>query len=266
MTKQEPEQEKNQPTVSVPAEKEILITLVRHGETYQNRHKIVQGQDPTQGRLTPEGLRQAALLGSALAGESFDIVYCSPLERAVLTMSGVLAPREGKHTLPIVFTDELKEINQGVLHGRTHQEWKDAMSGQDPIAFCPSGGESWLDVQERVSRYLSEVILSGPGRNIMVVAHGGVNRGLIAGLTGIPMAEMWKGPGQGCPQDNACINRLTISGQGALRQAVVNDTRHLAGEFEFSSSGQRWIPGENRWELLDGENAPLPPLEFDPYS
>ena len=133
------------------------ITLVRHGETYQNHNHTVQGSDPTQGRLTPKGLRQAELLGMALAGWHFDLVYCSPLERAVLTMSQLLVPRKGERTLPILFPGELMEVNLGVLHGCPHAEWKAAING-DPMAFRPEGGESWLDVQARVTAYLREVI------------------------------------------------------------------------------------------------------------
>src|SRR3989338_3095044 len=102
----------------------IRLTLVRHGETYQNFTRTVQGQDPTQGRLTERGVRQAELLGQALAQRPFDVAYCSTLERAVLTMAVILLQRPGERTLPLVFADELREINLGVLHGRSHNEWR----------------------------------------------------------------------------------------------------------------------------------------------
>ena len=52
----------------------VRITLVRHGETFQNRNHIVQGQHPNYGRLTPEGMRQAELLGQALIKRHFNRV------------------------------------------------------------------------------------------------------------------------------------------------------------------------------------------------
>ena len=155
----------------------IRITLVRHGETGNNRARIVQGQDPTQGKLTAKGLRQAQLLGQRLASVPFDAAYCSPLERAVLTLAQVLAARNGDRTLPLVFAPELREINLGTLHGRPHGEWKAAIAG-DPMAWRAPQGESWNDVQERVTAYLRRVVLSAGHRNILIVAHGGVNRGL----------------------------------------------------------------------------------------
>ncbi|MBI3993061.1 MAG: histidine phosphatase family protein [Candidatus Lambdaproteobacteria bacterium] len=227
------------------------LTLVRHGETYQNFNRMVQGQDPTQGRLTPRGVRQAELLGQALAEWPFDIAYCSSLERAVLTLSMVLLKRFGERTLPLVFADALREINLGVLHGRSHGEWREAISG-DPMHFRAAGGESWLDVQARVTGYLHQIILSAGHQHILVVAHGGVNRGLIASLLGFPMAQAWEGPGLGAPQDNTCLNVLELNDGGEVVSALVNDTRHLAEEFPGAGGGQRWLPAARRWELLPG--------------
>lgn len=194
----------------------LRITLVRHGETFQNLGHVVQGQDPTYGRLTKAGIRQAQLLGEALAEQSYDIAYCSPLERAVLTMSLMLVPRPGDRTLPLVFPWDLQEIHQGMLHGRPHTEWKAAMDGQDPMTFASPGGESWIDVQNRVTHYLQEHILTTMHRKVLIVAHGGVNRGLVASLTGLTMAESWKGPGVGIPQNNTCVNDLIVNRQGRL--------------------------------------------------
>ncbi|MDH4246676.1 MAG: histidine phosphatase family protein [Deltaproteobacteria bacterium] len=241
------------------------VTLVRHGETYQNRNQVVQGQDPSQGRLTPEGMRQAQLLAIALRERPFDIVYCSPLERAVLTMALLLVPRAGDRTLPIRFLPELMEINQGVLHGKSHVEWKAAMVGHDPMAFSAADGESWLDVQARVTRCLREAILPAGYPNILIVAHGGVNRGMLASLTGLSMAEAWRGAGQGCPQDNTCVNHLELDAAGNLLSAVVNDSSHLAGEFPFATPGQRWHATERRWEVLGAPDKRHRNVEFNPY-
>lgn len=227
------------------------ITLVRHGETHQNFSHVVQGQDPTQGRLTGRGMRQAELLGQALAGRTFDHAYCSTLERAVLTLSLILLARPGDRTVPLVFADELREIHLGVLHGRPHQDWRESITG-DPMHYRPDGGESWLDVQDRAARYLQEQILPAGHRDILIVAHGGVNRGLIASLLNFPMARTWEGPGLGTPQDNTCVNLLELDDSGCVVQAVVNDTAHLVEEFPGAGSGQRWIATEERWVMLEG--------------
>lgn len=229
------------------------ITLVRHGETHQNRQQVVQGQDPTQGRLTEKGMRQAERLGKALAKETFDIVYTSTLERAVLTMSLILLNRNGERALPIVFADALREVNQGVLHGQTHIAWKAAIAG-DPMTWAPEGGESWHDVQVRVTRYLHEVILPAGHENVLIVAHGGVNRGMIASLLDIPIGQTWQPAGLGAPQGNTCINRFHLDGR-RLVHAEVNDTSHLMEEEPNAGPGQRWVVAERRWELLGPQQS-----------
>lgn len=243
----------------------INITLARHGETFQNRHHVVQGQDPTYGRLTPEGIHQAQLLGEALADKSFDIVYCSPLERAVLTMSQILVPRNGDRTLPIVFATDLKEINLGELHGVPHEDWKAAMDGHDPMTFKAGGGESWLDVQERATRYFMDTVVKAGHDKVLIVAHGGVNRGILASLTGLDMATAWLGAGQGCPQENACINEMVINREGTLLEAVVNDSMHLEGGYGSATPGQRWIPENKSWEVLGAPGKGKTSFEFNPY-
>lgn len=247
----------------------VHITLVRHGETFQNRDHVVQGQDPTWGRLTPEGVRQAQLLGGMLADRSFDVAYCSPLERAVLTMSLLLVPRPGNRTVPLVFADDLREINQGAMHGNSHLAWKAAIDGHNPMEFRPAGGENWLEVQQRVIRYLSETVLTAPQRKVLIVAHGGVNRGLLAHLTGMSMGDAWRGAGVGCPQDNTCVNELVVDRQGRLLWARVNDSRHLQGEFEQASGGQLWRAGaqsdDERWQMLEPFASNGRSAEFNPY-
>jgi len=231
----------------------IRITLVRHGETHNNRVRIVQGLDPTQGKLTDKGVRQAVLAGKALAEQPFQIAYCSPLERAVITLAEILAARGGDRTVPLVFPQELREVNLGTLQGRPHTEWK-AMIAGDPMAWRPPQGESWLDLQVRVTDYLRRVIVPGGHQEILIVAHGGVNRSLIASLTGIAMGDTWKEAGVGVPQENSCVNVLELDDSGQLLSALVNDTRHL-GEDAEASPGQRWLPAERRWHLLGAPGA-----------
>jgi broad specificity phosphatase PhoE len=229
----------------------MRLTFVRHGETYNNRDSIVQGQDPHQGRLTDKGLRQAELLGKSLREVPYDVVYSSTLERCALTLGKILEQRPGTRTLPLVFAEELKEVHLGVLQGRPHAEWKASITG-DPMSWRPPGGESWLDLQARVMGYVRSTILPAGQREVLVVAHGGVNRSVLAGFTGISMGQSWREAGVGTPQENTCVNILELDDEGRLVSCTVNDTRHLAPEFPEAGQGQRWIPAERRWELLNG--------------
>jgi probable phosphoglycerate mutase len=59
------------------------IYLVRHGEHQDAEHGLIDG------RLSPRGRRQAALLADRLSGVPFDAVWHSPLERASQTAQAV---------------------------------------------------------------------------------------------------------------------------------------------------------------------------------
>lgn len=58
-----------------------IVYLVRHGETDENRQKIMQGQLDTQ--LNAAGLEQAQLTANALEHVNFVAAHSSDLSRAV---------------------------------------------------------------------------------------------------------------------------------------------------------------------------------------
>ena len=58
-----------------------IVYLVRHGETDENRQKIMQGQQDTV--LNAAGLEQAALTATALEHVPFVAAHSSDLRRAV---------------------------------------------------------------------------------------------------------------------------------------------------------------------------------------
>jgi len=55
------------------------LIFVRHGETEENKAKIVQGQK--HGKLSEEGLEQAKKVAERLKDEKIDFIYSSDLDR-----------------------------------------------------------------------------------------------------------------------------------------------------------------------------------------
>ncbi|MDH4224749.1 MAG: histidine phosphatase family protein [Deltaproteobacteria bacterium] len=206
----------------------IRLWLVRHGETLDNHRQTIQGQHPRLGRISPKGLAQARAVGRALANTPLDGVFCSPLERAVMTLTGILAQRPGDQTLPLAFLDDLKEIDMGGLAGLPRQEYHDR-AGSRPAGFKAPGGESWLDVQHRAGACLRQEMAERKYRAVLMVSHAGVNRGLIASLLGYNITELWVPPDKDLPQTNGCINRIELDARGRVISAVINDTIHLTG-------------------------------------
>jgi broad specificity phosphatase PhoE len=82
------------------------------------------------------------------------------------------------------------------------------------------GGESFVDLCERVERGIARMNATHPGKDIIAVAHGGTIRAAIAHALGL-------GPGSGMAFwiDNCSVTRLdhvALDGQSAWRVGMVN--------------------------------------------
>lgn len=180
------------------------LFLIRHGETEWNAQNRVQGSVDVP--LSARGVAQAEALGDFLKAQActFDRVYSSDLTRARQT-AGIIAGRlgvAGPEASPF-----LREIHCGEWEGHSvallhtvHQEaydrWRDS-----PEVACP-GGESVLDVRARVVRFFAEHEAAlAPCDNVIVVAHGLINRLFLSVLIGLPAQES-----RYFLQDNTAVN------------------------------------------------------------
>jgi phosphohistidine phosphatase SixA len=66
----------------------MRVYIIRHGETEENKQKIIQGHLDTL--LNSKGERQANLVAVALKDVPFDVCYSSDLRRAVDTAKRIL--------------------------------------------------------------------------------------------------------------------------------------------------------------------------------
>lgn len=80
-------------TVSRPSILEI--TLVRHGETFSNIQKIIQGPES---ELTEKGKTQAQKIGHRLKDEIYDLVAVSDLHRTRQTFAEITKIQGETHT------------------------------------------------------------------------------------------------------------------------------------------------------------------------
>ena len=163
------------------------ILLARHGETDWNRDNRFQGHaDPP---LNDTGRAQAAELARALADESLDAVYSSPLRRAFETAEIAAAPH-GLSPLPL---DALREVDVGSWQGLTRSEieerfpdqfarWLDYRQGWED-------GESYEEMGRRVIAALLKLAAGHAGGCILAVTHGGPVRAVYAVADDITHAE-----------------------------------------------------------------------------
>lgn len=199
----------------------VKIFLVRHGQTGWNSEQKYMGSSDIA--LTEEGARQAERLADRLAAEKIGAVFASDLSRACLTAEAIA----GRHGLPVQMNRGLREMSFGEWEGLTYaqimEKWPALLQSlyEDPGERCPPGGESANKVRQRATSALAEGLAGHPGENLVVVAHGGVNRLLLCHALGLPTRQMWQ-----IGQDAAALNILYWE-QNSWTLALWNDTCHL---------------------------------------
>ena len=200
------------------------IVLARHGQTEWNQERRFQGNTDTP--LNDAGREQARALARRLSSWPVEIVYSSPLQRALYTASALAEP----HGLRPVVLPELCEVDFADWEGRSipalMKEREDAFARwrADPFFNPPPGAETWEGIRVRLSRAV-ELILEREQRRIVVVSHGGIVRALYAVLAGLDPHKVW----------NMDVSNCAISGvelrQGRPCLVFANDDLHVrAGE------------------------------------
>ena len=196
------------------------IIAIRHGETDWNVDTRIQGH--LNIGLNDTGRLQARRVAQALAGEPITAIYSSDLLRAWDTARAISEATGGAlqaHT-------GLRERHFGVLQGRTFAEIEIENPEQSRLwrkrdpAWAPEGGESLVQVSERITRAAFELGERHVGEQIVLVAHGGIMDALYRAATGqaIQAPRSWK-------LGNAAINRLLWTPDG-LTLVGWGDTRH----------------------------------------
>jgi len=178
---------------------ETTILLVRHGETVDNARQIMQGQ--TQGELNERGREQARQVAERLAKEHVDAVIASDLRRAIQTAEIIATP----HSLPVVSTPLLRERDWGGFTGRYIPELRGEV--------WPDDIESEEALLERARQVLIYITATYPGKRVVAVGHGIINKAIMAVYAQCPMREVQR-------MMNAEVRVLTTSAERAASATV----------------------------------------------
>jgi probable phosphoglycerate mutase len=201
------------------------IVLIRHGETAWNAERRLQGHIDIA--LNTEGLRQADALAAALAGERFDAIVASDLQRAHQTAQAV-ARVQGMalHSDP-----GLRERCYGGFEGLLYAEIEErfprefaAWQARDIDSVMPSGlrtAESFRQFYQRSLHAILGWAERHPGKRLALVAHGGVLECAYRGAMGLPLETP-----RDFPVKNASINRFSVT-DGTLALHSWGEVDHL---------------------------------------
>ena len=180
------------------------IWLVRHGQTAWNEQGRFCGH--TDISLSTRGRRQARKLASYLQHMPISAIYCSDLSRARETAEIIVAKiasrscRESASVSlspTIIISPTWREINFGAWEGLTYDEIAASFADQlgffsDPEHYAPPQGEMLTEVLQRVMPALQKIVRHKHDEAVVLVSHGGVLRGLLCTLLGMPLSHQWQ--------------------------------------------------------------------------
>ena len=177
------------------------IYIVRHGETDNNKKRVLQGRSDLP--LNEVGIKQAEKVKEYFAEKDiqFDKVYSSPLIRAIKTAQiitgstqvGSDAADNSADAVPFVLDDHLLEMDYGPYEG---------CSLLDPppeiIEFfsdfvnnsAPEGMENLSDLVARMGRFMESLKKEGD-QTILISTHAIAMKGILEHLTPESHGAYW---------------------------------------------------------------------------
>jgi broad specificity phosphatase PhoE len=161
-----------------------MIYIIRHGQTELNITNVLQGR--SNHPLNETGIRQAEEAAERLKGVSFDVVYSSPLIRAVRTAE-IIAP-----DLKPIIDERLIEMEYGPYEGKGLREL-----GPEVMTFfrdfvhnpAPEGMEPLDSVVRRGGEFMEDRCRTTV--NILISTHAIAMKGILEYLTPASGGSYW---------------------------------------------------------------------------
>jgi broad specificity phosphatase PhoE len=192
-----------------------VLILVRHGQTSANAGGLLQGRMDLP--LDDEGRIQAMRTGAHIR-QNFPHarVIASPLRRAVDTARAISDEVE--------IDERFIELDYGQWDGRAMSDVDPAQWAQwrrDPL-FRPPGGESLVELEQRVTPALEQLRLEAQERDVVVVSHVSPIKCAVTWALEVDSHVTWR-----FHLDRASICRIAVTARG-LSVLSMNEVAHLA--------------------------------------
>ena len=141
-----------------------------------NANQIMQGQ--TQGELNENGIRQAEEVSREWASRPIDAIVASDLRRSIDTARIIADP----HHLEVITTPLLRERDWGGFTGRFIPDLKGEV--------WPDDIETLENLLSRAGEFIAYVRTTFPGKKVLAVGHGIINKAIQAVYYNKQMSEI----------------------------------------------------------------------------
>jgi len=196
-------------------EKKTRLFLIRHGETTVSAEFRYIGN--TDVDINETGVAQMIKLKERFKDEEISGFFSSDLIRAKKGAELIAS----YHTTTPVAYKEFREIHLGIWEGLTReeiierypQEYKERLNNLAHSRI--TGGESFRDLQLRIMSKLDALLNEFKGKNILLVAHGGVNRVILFDLLRLDLQLLMR-----IDQNYGCVNIIDYYEEGPVVKLV----------------------------------------------
>ncbi|MBK6560673.1 MAG: histidine phosphatase family protein [Dehalococcoidia bacterium] len=201
------------------------LIFVRHGEQHIPDPRTGPVGETFDPPLSERGEQQAKVVGERLSVDRIDVVYASPLKRALETGRQVAR----HHRMEPIVVDDLREIEvfrdipadrsavdflgQGLLLGIRERMLREKKWDVYPYS------ESSFDFRKRTVNAVESIIAQNEGKRVVIACHGGVINAYVGHIIGVDY-DMFFRPAH-------CSISVVFSGQGVRALQSLNDVHHL---------------------------------------
>ena len=165
------------------------IYMIRHAKSIANDSGLFGGI--TDYELSHEGLMQSDALANRLKDYEFDKIYCSPLKRAIQTIS----PTANMKNMDINIDNDLREINVGtwenILRDDLRKLYPEENKYIDETEYYTgmAGQEETIDVANRMYGTILKIAKDNLNKNIIITSHIVAIRAFLCKIMNIPFEQ-----------------------------------------------------------------------------
>ncbi len=195
------------------------LFLIRHGQVVGHDELRYNGHFDVD--ITGFGIEQMENIGRLLLGinEPVRAIYSSDLRRACRG-ADIIGRILG---IEPVKNPALRELHLGRWEGLTREEAIRRFPEEAHFSFRNlatdrlKGGESLVDLKERVMPFVEEILARHNKGCVVVVAHGGVNRVILCDAMGLAIENFFR-----IEQDYGCLNVIDYFPDGIKVVKMLN--------------------------------------------
>lgn len=157
-----------------------MLYFIRHGQTDDNINHILTGRQNIE--LNEKGITQAKQEAINCKNLNIDIIFCSPLKRAIDTCNFI----NEYHNAPVIISEEIIERSYGEYENMNASNIDRERCWNYYIEDDMGNVETPKMVLDRVYAFLNKIKENYIDKDVLIVAHNGIGRAIHCYFNGIP--------------------------------------------------------------------------------